>query len=220
MDLFPLWNSLRVAGIAMVATFFIGMLIAYYVERVPRLVRGALDVLLTLPLVLPPTVIGFFLLILLGRNGYIGQYLPFRLAMQWYSAVFSSFVVSIPLMYRTMRGSFAAFDKSLRHAGQTLGMSNTRIFWRVTIPNCRSGVISGTVLAFARALGEYGATSMFAGYIKGKTATISTTVYALWKEGTAETEALAYKWVLVNIAISVVVLFALNFAEGRSKKRA
>ncbi|MDR0917230.1 MAG: molybdate ABC transporter permease subunit [Oscillospiraceae bacterium] len=214
MDLFPLYNSLRVAGISMIFTFFIGILAAYYIERLPRLVRGTLDVILTLPLVLPPTVIGFFLLKLFGRNGFIGAHLPFVLAMRWYSAILASVVVAFPLMYRTSRGAFASFDKSLRHAGQTLGLSNTYIFWRITLPNCRAGILAGTILAFARALGEYGATSMFAGYTPGKTATISTTVYYVWK---ADNEALAYKWVLVNVAISVVVLFALNFVEGRRK---
>jgi len=216
-DWFPLWNSLRVALIATTVVFFIGILSAYYIERAPRLVRGALDVVFTLPLVLPPTVIGFFLLKLLGPNGPIGSIVGRKLVMVWYSAVFASIAVAFPLMYRTARGAFGSFDKTLRHAGQTLGLSNTYIFWKITLPNCKNGIVAGTVLAFARALGEYGATSMIAGYTPGRTATISTAVYQLWK---TNNETLAYKWVLVNVAISVVVLLALNFVEGRSKRNA
>jgi molybdate transport system permease protein len=215
MDLFPLWNSLRVALISTVITFFVGLFIAYYIERLPRLLRGLLDVVLTLPLVLPPTVIGFFLLKLLGPYGPVGSIFGRKLVMVWYSAIFASIAVAFPLMYRTSRGAFAAYDKSLRYAGQTLGLSNTYIFWRITLPNCRSGVLAGTILAFARALGEYGATSMVAGYTPGRTATISTTVYQLWRTGE---DGLAYKWVAVNIAISVVVLIGLNFVEGRRKR--
>jgi molybdate transport system permease protein len=122
-------------------------------------------------------------------------------------------------MYRTARGAFQSFDGNLRYAGQTLGLSNTYIFWRITIPNCRQGIIAGTILAFARALGEYGATSMVSGYTPGRTATISTTVYQLWRTGD---DAGALKWVLVNAAISFAVLIALNFFErgGVSREKA
>ena len=212
MDVFPLVNSLRVAFLATAAAFFIGILAAYYIERAHRLIRGVLDVLLTLPLVLPPTVIGFFLLKLLGPNGPAGALFGRKLVMVWYSAVFASFAVAFPLMYRTARGAFGAFDRTLRQAGQTLGLSNTYIFWRVTLPNCRAGILAGTVLTFARALGEYGATSMIAGYTPGKTATIATTVYQLWRTGD---DAGAYRWVAVNIALSLIVLMALSFFERR-----
>ncbi|MDR0906365.1 MAG: molybdate ABC transporter permease subunit [Oscillospiraceae bacterium] len=215
MDLFPLFNSLRVAAISTVVTFFAGIFAAYYIARAPRGLRGVVDVILTLPLVLPPTVIGFFLLKILGPRGPVGALFEIRLVMRWYSAIFASVVVAFPLMYRTARGAFAAFDPSLRHAGQTLGLSNTFIFWRITMPNCRAGILAGTILAFARALGEYGATSMAAGFTPGKTATISTTVYQLWRTGD---DAGAYRWVAVNIAISFVVLLALNFFEGRQKR--
>ncbi|MDR0838306.1 MAG: ABC transporter permease subunit, partial [Oscillospiraceae bacterium] len=152
----------------------------------------------------------------LGPRGLIGSLFDFRLVMRWYSAIFASVVVAFPLMYRTARGAFAAFDTTLLHAGQTLGLSNTFIFWRITLPNCRAGVLAGTILAFARALGEYGATSMAAGYTPGKTATISTTVYQLWR---TDDDVGAYKWVAVNIAISFVVLLALNFFESAQKRR-
>ena len=216
MDLFPLLNSLRVALLATLASFITGIIAAYYADRAPRVIRGILDVTLTLPLVLPPTVIGFLLLKLLGPRGPVGGVVGIRLVMVWFSAVFASMAVSFPLMYRTMRGAFGAFDQTLRQAGHTLGLSNTYIFWRITLPNCRTGILAGTVLSFARALGEFGATSMIAGYTPGRTATISTTVYQLWRTGD---DAGAYYWIAVNVAISFVVLMALTFFE-RSRENA
>ena len=219
MDWYPLWNSLRIAAVSTVIIFFLGILAAYYVAKLPRLIKGVLDVILTLPLVLPPTVVGYFLLRLLGPKRTIGlwflEMFDVRLTMVWYSAIFASAVVAFPLMYRTARGAFEAFDKNLAYAGQTLGRSNTWIFWRVRMPCCKQGIIAGTVLAFARALGEYGATSMIAGYTPGKTATISTTVYQLWRTGD---DARAMRWVLVNLGISAVVLLAVNMLEKKDKR--
>lgn len=219
MDWYPLWNSLRIAAISTVIIFFLGILAAYYVAKLPRLVKGVLDVVLTLPLVLPPTVVGYFLLRLLGPKRTIGlwflEMFDLRLTMVWYSAVFASAVVAFPLMYRTARGAFESFDMNLAYAGQTLGHSNAWIFWRVRMPCCKQGIIAGTVLAFARALGEYGATSMISGYTPGKTATISTTVYQLWRTGD---DAGAMRWVLVNLAISAVVLLAVNMLEKKDRR--
>jgi molybdate transport system permease protein len=219
MDWFPLFNSLRIAAISTVLIFFTGIFAAYYVAKLPRLVKGALDVVLTLPLVLPPTVVGYFLLRLMGPRRPLGAWLlemfDLRLTMVWYAAIFASAVVAFPLMYRTARGAFESFDHTLAEAGQTLGRSNTWIFWRVRMPCCRQGIIAGTVLAFARALGEYGATSMIAGYTPGRTATISTTVYQLWRTGD---DAMAMRWVLVNLAISAVVLLAVNMLEARERQ--
>ena len=215
MDWYPLYNSLRIAAIACVAVFFTGIFAAYYVAKLPRLVKGLLDVVLTLPMVLPPTVVGYFLLLLFGVKRPFGIFLArfgIKVPMTWWSAVFAAAVVSFPLMYRTVRGAFESFDETLAYSGQTLGLSNTYIFWRIRMPYCRQGVLAGTVLAFARALGEYGATSMIAGYTPGKTATISTTVYQLWQ---TNNDVLATKWVLVNIAISAVVLLAVNMLERR-----
>ena len=132
-------------------------------------------------------------------------------------AIFASVVVSFPLMYRTARGAFEGFDTTLRDSARTLGRSNAYIFWRIQMPCCRQGILAGTVLAFARALGEYGATSMVAGYTPGRTATISTTVYQLWR---TNNEALAFRWVLINVAISFVVLMAVNMLEKRGRKEA
>ena len=218
MDWYPLFNSLRVALISCAVVFFLGIFAAYYVARLPRAVKGALDVVLTLPMVLPPTVVGYFLLLLLGAKRPLGlffaQHFGVRLVMSWYSAIFASIVVAFPLMYRTARGAFESFDETLAWSAQTLGRSNTWIFWRVRMPACRQGILAGTVLAFARALGEYGATSMLAGYTPGKTATIATTVYQLWR---TNEERGAMQWVLVDVAISAVVLLAVNLLERKPK---
>lgn len=216
MDWFPLWNSLRIAAVSTAAVFFAGIALAYYAARLPRLVKGVVDVILTLPLVLPPTVVGYLLLRLLGPRRVIGAWalrvLGLRLTMTWWSAIIATAVVVFPLMYRTARGAFEAFDETLAQAGQTLGLSNTYIFWRIRMPVCRQGILAGTVLTFARALGEYGATSMIAGYTPGRTATVSTTVYQLWR---TDNDAMALRWVLVNVAISAAVLLIVNLLERR-----
>ena len=217
MDWFPLLNSLRIAGISTAVTFLMGVLFAHFIAKTPRAVKGVLDCVLTLPMVLPPTVVGFFLLKALGPKSALGaealELFGIKLTMQWFSSVFATIIVTLPLMYRTARGAFEAFDEDLADAGKTLGLSNMGVFWRVRLPVCSQGLLAGTVLSFARALGEYGATSMVSGYIPGRTATVSTTVYQLWREGN---DALAFRWVLINLAISFVVLVAVNFLEQRS----
>ena len=133
MDWYPLWNSLRIALISCAAVFFLGIFAAYYIARLPRGVKGVLDVLLTLPMVLPPTVVGYFLLLLFGAKRPLGiffmQQFGVKLVMNWYSAIFASIVVAFPLMYRTARGAFESFDETLAWSAQTLGLSNTWIFW-------------------------------------------------------------------------------------------
>ena len=218
MDWYPLINSLRIAAISCVMVFFAGIFAAYYVARLPRAIKGILDVFLTLPMVLPPTVCGYFLLLIFGLKRPLGMLLSqwgIQFVMTWYGGILTSAVVAFPLMYRTARGAFESFDVTLAYAGQTLGLSNTYIFWNIRMPACRQGILAGTVLAFARALGEYGATSMLIGYIPGNTATISTTVYQLWR---TNDEAGALFWVLVNMAISTVVLLIVNVLERRNGK--
>lgn len=218
MDWYPLLNSLRIALISCGVVFFTGIFAAYYVARLPRAIKGVLDVILTLPMVLPPTVVGYFLLLLLGTRRPLGQFFGqfgIRLVMNWYSAIFASIVVAFPLMYRTARGAFESFDEDLADAARTLGLSEGYVFWRVRMPVCRQGILAGAVLAFARALGEYGATSMLAGYTPGRTATIATTVYQLWR---TDNEAAALQWVLVDVAISAVVLLAVNLLEKKQKQ--
>lgn len=219
MDLFPLVNSIRISLISTVLIFFVGIFFAYYVAKAPRVIKGVLDCILTLPLVLPPTVLGFFLLKTIGPKAPVGalllEWFNARITMTWTASIFATSLVALPLMYRTVRGALEALDPNLVYSGKTLGLSNTYIFWRITLPNCKQGILAGTVLAFARALGEYGATSMVSGYIPGRTATISTTVYQLWREGN---DALAYQWVFINLAISFVVLVAVNLLESNQRK--
>lgn len=218
MDWYPLWNSLRIALLSSVIVFFLGIAAAYYVAKLPKAVKGILDVLFTLPMVLPPTVCGYFLLLALGPRRPLGIALAemgIRFAMTWYGGIIAAAVVSFPLMYRTARGAFESFDRNLRYSGQTLGLSNSYIFWRIQMPACRQGVLAGIVLAFARALGEYGATSMLIGYVPGRTATISTTVYQLWR---TNNEAEAFFWVMINLLISTVILMLVNFLERKHEK--
>ncbi len=220
-DLFPLWNSLRIAAISCVLVFFLGIFFAYYAAKLPRTLKGILDVILTLPLVLPPTVCGYLLVLVFGNNRPVGAWLlqyGIKFTFTWYGGILASLVVAFPLMYRTARGAFESFDKDLAYAGQTLGLSNSYIFWRVRMPACRQGILAGTVLAFARALGEYGATSMLIGYMPKHTATISTTVYQLWKAENEINELHSLNWVVMNLAISAVVLLTVNLLESRQKK--
>ena len=216
-DLFPLYNSLRIAAVSSVIVFFAGIFAAYKAARLPRVIKGILDVVLTLPMVLPPTVCGYFLLLVFGARRPIGQFLAqmgLKLVMNWPGGVAAAVVVSFPLMYRTARGAFESFDEDLAWSGQTLGLSNTWIFWHVRMRSCRQGILAGAVLAFARALGEYGATSMLIGYTPGRTATVSTTVYQLWR---TNDEGGALFWVMVNLGISAAVLLTVNLLERRGK---
>ena len=218
IDWYPLINSLRIAGISCVIVFFTDIFFAYYAAKLPRTIKGVLDVILTLPMVLPPTVCGYLLLLVFGTKRPVGIFLMqfgIKFVMTWYGGILAAAVVAFPLMYRTARGAFESFDPSLAQSGQTLGLSNTYIFWRIRMPACRQGILAGTVLAFARALGEYGATSMLIGFTPGKTATISTTVYQLWR---TNDDAGALFWVMINLAISTVVLLSVNLLESRQKR--
>ena len=220
IDWYPLINSLRIAAISCAIVFFTGIFFAYYAAKLPRTIKGILDVILTLPMVLPPTVCGYFLLLIFGTKRPVGIFLMqfgIKFVMTWYGGILAAAVVAFPLMYRTARGAFESFDCTLSQSGQTLGLSNTYIFWRIRMPACRQGILAGTVLAFARALGEYGATSMLIGYTPGKTATISATVYQLWR---TNDDAGAFFWVMINLAISTVVLLTVNLLESKQKVRA
>jgi molybdate transport system permease protein len=218
MDWFPLWNSLRIAAAASIIVFFSGIFAAYKIAKLPRVLKGIFDVILTLPLVLPPTVCGWFLLMLFGLRRPFGQFLQsfgIQFVMTWYGGIVTAAVVAFPLMYRAARGAFESVDQTMIWSGKTLGLSNAFVFWRIIMPAAKQGIIAGAVLGFARSLGEYGATSMLIGYTPGRTATISTTVYQLWR---TNDDVSALKWVLVNLAISTVVLVAVNFLEKRRQK--
>lgn len=220
MDLYPLFNSIRISLVSTAIVFFVGIFSAYYISKAHSVIKGVLDVVFTLPLVLPPTVVGYLLIKLLGPNHFIGEFFldtfGVRLTMNWWSAIFATSVVIFPLMYRTARGAFQSFDTNLSDTAMTLGLSNPYIFWKIRIPYCKQGVIAGAVLAFARALGEYGATSMIAGYTPGKTATISTTVYQMWRINNDE---LAFKWIVINVILSAVVLFVINLVEKNYQRK-
>ncbi|MDR0330256.1 MAG: molybdate ABC transporter permease subunit [Chitinispirillales bacterium] len=211
MDLFPLYNSLRITAIATTAAFALGLLAAYAVLRLPRVVKGICDSILTIPLVLPPTVIGYFILVTLAPRSAFGaklmEWFSVTITMRWYAAVIAVAIVAFPFVYRTARGAFESFDQNLLDAGRTLGLSEKFIFFRILLPNCKHGIIAGTVIAFARGLGEYGATSMVCGYISGKTATVSTSVAFFWQ---INREDMAFYWVMINLAVSVVFMVLIN----------
>ena len=217
MDLYPLSNSLRIAAVSSVIVFFAGIAAAYYSSKLPKIIKGFLDVILTLPLVLPPTVCGYFLILIFGVKRPLGKFLAgfgIKFIMTWYGGIIAASIVAFPLMYRTARGAFESFDMNLAYSAQTLGLSNSYIFWKIRMPVCRQGIIAGVVLAFARALGEYGATSMLIGYTPGRTATISTTVYQLWR---TNDEKGAFIWVMINLVISTIVLLTVNMLESKNK---
>ena len=211
MDLFPLFNSLRITIVATSAAFVVGIFLAYAVLRLPRLVKGICDTILTIPLVLPPTVVGYFILVWLSPRSLIGsklqEWFSVIITMRWYAAVIAVAIIAFPFVYRTARGAFESFDQNLLDAGRTLGLSEKYIFFRILLPNCKHGIIAGTVIAFARGLGEYGATSMVAGYISGKTATISTSVAYFWQ---INQDDMAFYWVMINLAVSVVFMILIN----------
>ena len=216
MDWYPLLNSIRISLLASILTFVLGIAAAYLLRNLPPFAKAIADCALTLPLVLPPTVVGFFLLTVLSPKSALGSFIfdtfGTRIIMTWQASILAVAIVTFPLMYRTARASFESFDKGLYDAGRTIGLSNWQIFKYVTLPCCWKGISAGFVLSFARGLGEYGATSMVSGYTPGRTATVSTTVYQLWREGN---DAMAYKWVLVNVIISFAALLLLNYLERK-----
>ena len=218
IDWYPLINSLRIAGISCVIVFFTGIFFAYYAAKLPRTIKGILDVILTLPMVLPPTVCGYLLLLVFGTKRPVGIFLMqfgIKFVMTWYGGILAAAVVAFPLMYRNARGAFEQVDVNLIYAGQTLGMSDNRIFWKVVMPAAGPGIASGTVLAFARAIGEYGATSMLAGNILGKTRTVSVAIAA---ETAAGNYGTAGFWVVVIVLISFVIVALINIVSGRGMK--
>ncbi|MDO4600087.1 MAG: molybdate ABC transporter permease subunit [[Ruminococcus] gnavus] len=208
MEISPIIVSVKTALVSIGITFFLGLAAAYGVERIQnRKVQVICDGLLTLPLVLPPTVAGFFLLYLFGVKRPIGrfflEFFDLKIAFSWQATVLAAVVISFPLMYRSARGALQQVDVNLLYAGRTLGMSEWRIFWEVWFPNALSGILSGGILAFARGLGEFGATAMIAGNIAGETRTLPLAVYSAVAAGDME-EAYQYVWILVLISFVVV----------------
>ena len=219
MDLYPLFNSLRIALLGSILIFFIGVFLAWETMKLGKILKGIVDVILTLPLVLPPTVSGYFLLKIFGPRRPVGMFLDrlgITFVMTWQGGVLAAFIVAFPLMYRAARGAFESFDEDIAGAARTLGLKENYIFWKIRMPYCRHGLIAGLILSFARALGEYGATTMLIGYIPGRTATVSTTVYQLWR---TDNDILAMKWVIINIFISAAALIILNIIESGKEHR-
>ena len=218
MDYSPLFISLKVAIIATIITFVLGLLAARLVVSMKH-GKTLLDCIFSLPLVLPPTVVGFFLLLIFGRNSIIGDFLikiGCSVVFDIKGAVISSVVVSFPLMYRTVRGAFEQVDASYIYAARTLGMREWVIFRKIIIPLSYPGILAATVLSFARALGEFGATIMLAGNIPGRTQTISVAIYTAVQGGNRE---LAYKWTMIIMAISFVSIFLMNYFTKITNRR-
>ena len=217
MDLSPLLLSLKTACISTVITFLTGMFAARKVEKM-RHGKTILDTVLTLPMILPPTVVGFFLLLLFGNSSPLGIWLSghgMPVVFSFAGTVAAAVVVSFPLMYRTARSAFEQMDKNLIYAGETLGLSDYKIFWKIIFPNCFPGIAGGTILAFARALGEFGATIMLAGNIPGRTQTAAVAVYAAMQNGN---RVQASQWVAVMVLISFVSVLLVNVVEKQQMK--
>ncbi|MCR5108285.1 MAG: molybdate ABC transporter permease subunit [Lachnospiraceae bacterium] len=213
-DLSPLWISLKVAGVSLFFTFFTGVIAAWAVKGLKK-GKNILDAVLSLPLVLPPTVLGFLLLVAFGKNSPLGRLLSdmdISVIFTFKGAVIASFLSSFPVMYKTVRGAFDQVDEELTDAAKTYGYGRAGILFKVMVPISWPGIISGAVLSFARSLGEFGATIMVAGNLKGKTRTMSIAVYTAVQAGDRE---LAFKWVIIILMISFIILFLMNTIMSR-----
>ena len=220
IDWSPLWISLRTAAATIVIVFFIGVIIAWWVERLQsQSLKIFADAVITLPMVLPPTVAGFFLLYFFGNNRFLGQLIyqmtGIKIAFSWLATVLAAAVISLPLMYRSARGALSQVDKGMLEAARSLGMTEWRIFWRIHLPNALPGIIAGGLLAFARGLGEFGATAMIAGNIAGKTRTLPLAIYSEVAGGNMEG---AYNYVLIIVCISLLVIFCLNWFTSLGRR--
>ena len=219
MDFSPLWISAKITLVAGAIVFVLGILCARLSLGAGRRLRWLLDVIFTLPLVLPPTVVGFVLLVLFGKNSALGRFLAsiqLSLIFTWQGAVLAAVVVSFPLMYRAAKGALEQVDKSLLWAARTLGMPEWRVFLRVMAPQAWPGIASGAVLAFARALGEFGATLMLAGNIPGRTQTIPLAIYFATASGNLRAAAI---WTVIITVFSCLMLALLNRTPRRARSK-
>lgn len=219
LDWSPLWISIKTGIVATIISFFLGIYAARKVIAQSNRVKSIMDGILTLPMVLPPTVAGFFLLLLFSRRRPLGIFLNDTFDVQvvhtWLGCILAATVIAFPLMYRNARAAFEQINPDLVYAGRTLGMSDAAIFWKVVVPAAGPGIASGTILTFARAMGEYGATSMLAGNIPGKTGTISQKIAMVIQNADYATAGI---WVIIMLAIAFVMIFAINIITGKHMK--
>ena len=219
LDWSPLFISLKTGIVATFISFFLGIYAARKVVKTTPGKKAVIDGILTLPMVLPPTVAGFFLLLIFSKRRPFGIFLyetfDIKVVQSWLGCIIAATVIAFPLMYRNARAAFEQLDVNLIYAGRTLGMSDIRIFWKVVIPSAGPGIASGTILTFARALGEYGATSMLAGNIPGKTGTISQKIAMVIQDGDYATAGV---WVAIVMLIAFLVIFSMNFISGTTMK--
>ena len=219
LDWSPLFISLKTGIVATFISFFLGIYAARKVVKTTPGKKAVIDGILTLPMVLPPTVAGFFLLLIFSKRRPFGIFLyetfDIKVVQSWLGCIIAATGIAFPLMYRNARAAFEQLDVNLIYAGRTLGMSDIRIFWKVVIPSAGPGIASGTILTFARALGEYGATSMLAGNIPGKTGTISQKIAMVIQDGDYATAGV---WVAIIMLIAFLVIFSMNFISGTKMK--
>ena len=219
LDWSPLWISIKTGIVATVISFFLGLWAARKVIKKDYRMKSVLDGILTLPMVLPPTVAGFFLLLIFSRRRPFGMFLDETFNIQvvhtWIGCILAATVIAFPMMYRNARAAFEQIDADLVLAGRTLGMSETSIFWRVVVPTAGPGIASGTILTFARAMGEYGATSMLAGNIPGRTGTLSQRIAMVIQDGDYLTAGF---WVMIVMIIAFAAIFLINMITGKQMK--
>lgn len=220
MKLSPIILSLRTASASIALTFLLGLFLARWIVNMKsEKTKIILDGILTLPMVLPPTVMGFLLLIIFGINRPVGRlllnFLGVKIVFSWTATVIAAVVISFPLMYRSARGAFEQVDQNLILAARTLGMSERRIFWKVTMPLALPGIVSGGILAFARGLGEFGATAMIAGNIENKTRTLPMAIYT---EVAAGNFTAAGQYVSIVLLISFLVVVLINYFSMKERK--
>ena len=219
LDWSPLYISLKTGVVATMLSFFLGIWAASAVMRMGPRRKALLDGFLTLPMVLPPTVAGFFLLLIFSKRRPVGLFLyesfGIKVVQTWLGCILAATVISLPLMYRNARAAFEQVDVDLIYAGRTLGMSEQAIFWKVVVPAAGPGIVSGTILTFARAMGEYGATSMLAGNIPGKTATVSQRIAMVIQDGDYLTAGI---WVFIVLLIAIAAIYLMNRVAQKHMK--
>ena len=221
MDWTPIGISMKTASLSILITFFLGLIVAWIIVKIKNdTIKIVLDGIFTLPIVLPPTVVGFFLLYIFGVRGPIGrfliEYFSVKIAFSWSATVIAAVVMSFPLMYRSARGAYEQVDSNLLDAGRTLGMSEWKIFWKILFANALPGIISGGILAYARGLGEFGATAMLAGNIAGETRTLPMAVYS---EVAAGNMLDASNYVIFIVIIAFIAIFIMDYVTLRIEKQ-